>query len=52
MMCYSGRCKYEDYCGECTLSYNEKYPDDAGCIETDKIIEEAELIELSKNSNV
>lgn len=30
-MCYTGRCKYEGYMGDCTIN-DGKYPDDAGCV--------------------
>ena len=31
-MCYSGKCKYENYNGECTIPWLADYPDDAGCV--------------------
>jgi len=31
-MCYTGKCKYEDYWGECTLGPRKPFPYDAGCI--------------------
>ena len=38
-MCYSGKCKYEQYCGDCNDIKFEKdksgrtiYPDDALCV--------------------
>ena len=30
-MCYSHKCKYQDWNGVCTL-YNDEYPKDATCI--------------------
>ena len=33
-MCYTGRCRYEGYMGDCTIA-DGKYPDDAGCVLAD-----------------
>jgi len=30
-MCYSGRCRYEQYFGDCSLNPNDPIPDDALC---------------------
>jgi len=30
-MCYSGKCPYEDYWGDCTIK-NGRYPEDALCV--------------------
>lgn len=37
-MCYSGKCKYEQYYGDCTI-YDGLYPEDALCVECEKEIE-------------
>ena len=38
-MCYSGRCKYEDSLGECSIVKEPILPDDAFCVEVEKKIE-------------
>ena len=39
-MCYTGKCHYENYWGECTLESMEDIPDDASCALLDRAIEE------------
>jgi hypothetical protein len=36
-MCYTGKCRYEGYMGDCTVM--SKIPDDAGCVLADKEID-------------
>lgn len=46
-MCYSGRCKYEDYMGDCTIVSKlntEMVPLDADCVISDLHIEEQKLL--------
>jgi hypothetical protein len=53
-MCYTGKCKYEDYYGDCYLkSINnlrgtnlDYIPDDAGCAIADKEIEKMEKVRI------
>ena len=52
-MCYTGKCKYENYYGDCNLKLKkgEFWPDDAGCViamEKCEIIEKMEI----QNGNV
>ncbi|HHX69997.1 MAG TPA: hypothetical protein GX708_18365 [Gallicola sp.] len=45
IMCYTGKCNYEDYVGECTLNCKPgEYPNDAHCLEQDLLIDEEELL--------
>jgi hypothetical protein len=30
-MCFTGKCKYENYDGECTIPLHAPYPEDALC---------------------
>lgn len=44
-MCYSGKCKYETYLGDCTISHlfgTDAFPNDAYCALCDKEQEEQE----------
>lgn len=43
-MCYTGRCKYEDYMGECNFSSTDDFPQDAECVQQDLYILQEEMI--------
>ena len=39
-MCYSGKCRYETWDGECKVGHH--FPEDALCVRTEREIEEYE----------
>ena len=42
-MCYTGKCPYEGYMGDCTLNISKNpMPDDAGCVIADEAIDKME----------
>jgi hypothetical protein len=42
-MCYSGKCKYENNEGDCTIPWGTaSYPDDALCTQDERRTQEAE----------
>lgn len=42
-MCYTGKCPYENYEGECTRPWFSDYPDDAHCV----LMEKAQELEAT-----
>lgn len=48
-MCYTGKCKYEGYMGDCTI--HGKRPEDALCRQQDEMIERIENLESEKKDN-
>lgn len=50
-MCYSGKCKYEQYNGDCKLT-SFPYPEDAACVIADKEIQEFEKKLLDKQQDM
>lgn len=43
-MCYTGKCKYEDHNGDCSLNcISRELPNDAGCIEQGELMYKEEL---------
>jgi hypothetical protein len=49
-MCYTGKCHYEDYLGECTIKDIKDIPDDAGCVIAEIEIEKIEKENFLKNN--
>jgi hypothetical protein len=47
-MCYTGKCKYELYFGDCSLRNNEPIPEDAACVEAEKAREDNPTTEEGK----
>ncbi|MDD5650660.1 MAG: hypothetical protein PHF86_09625 [Candidatus Nanoarchaeia archaeon] len=48
-MCYTGKCKYEGYQGDCCHFEIGKIPEDAYCIVTEEQIDK--MLEIQKKEN-
>jgi hypothetical protein len=50
-MCYTGKCKYEDHMGDCTIHGDSGgyWPEDASCVQNDILIEKLEAEKKDNN---